>query len=188
MLRTWLSLCFALAFSLTAVADPLSLAVQEGKSSLTYHLVHKLHRFDGTSKNVTGRAVILADGRAQVEVRAAVESFDSGNANRDEHMKETVEAARYPTITVKALVDAAQPPAQFPSTIKKTAKAQFEFHGVKQTLDLPVSITWTSAKTVEVDASFPLSLDAFQIKRPSLMFVAIDDQMVVDGKIAFAVK
>src|SRR4051812_38009232 len=100
---------------LTALALPLGLAlvagaafadedlgVDRGKSSITYHLVHKLHKFDGISKQVDGKARLLGDGRAQVMVRAAVESFDSGNSNRDEHMKETVEAARFPTVELKA--------------------------------------------------------------------------------------
>ena len=34
--------------------------------------------------------------------RAPLDSFDSGNSNRDEHMKEAVEAARYPLVELKA--------------------------------------------------------------------------------------
>src|SRR5262245_11001940 len=72
--------------------------VVDGKeSSVIYHLVHKFHKIDGVSKKVAGRAR-LAGPQTQVVVTVPAESFDSGNVNRDAHMKESVEAARFPTI------------------------------------------------------------------------------------------
>lgn len=76
-----------------AVPAGTNLTVSTKDSSITYRLIHKLHKFDGVSKAVEGRARILPDGKTQVAIRAKVDSFDSGNANRDSHMKETVEAA-----------------------------------------------------------------------------------------------
>ena len=155
------------------------------QSSITYHLVHKLHKFDAVSRAVEGKARLLPGGQAQVMVRAAVESFDSGNTNRDEHMKETVEAARFPTVELKALAEGVALPATFPSKLEKKFKAQITFHGVQQVFDIPVTVEFVSANEARATASFALSLESFKIDRPSLMFVKIDDAMQLDVKIVF---
>src|SRR5260370_7006619 len=56
--------------------------------ALTYKLVHKLHEVEGTTRSVEGRALLQEDGTAKIQVRAKVASFDSGNSNRDAHMRE----------------------------------------------------------------------------------------------------
>ncbi|HEY1587669.1 MAG TPA: YceI family protein [Polyangia bacterium] len=153
---------------------------------ITYHLVHKLHKVDATSHKVEGKARITPDGKAQVMVRVPSESFDSNNVNRDAHMKETVEAAKYPMIELKALGEGLTPPAAFPTTQHKTFKAQLSFHGVQQVFDLPVDLTWESATKVQAAASFAVSLDTYKVERPSLMFVKVDDELKLDAKLTFA--
>jgi hypothetical protein len=172
----------AVARAQTPVTD---YGIATGESTLTYHLVHKMHKVDGVSHKVEGKARVGADGKAQVMVRAPSESFDSGNVNRDAHMKESVEAAKYPWIEVKALGDGLTPPATFPTTQKKTFKAQLTFHGIQQVFDLPVDVTWDSAQKVRATATFAISLDNYKVERPSLMFVKVDDQLKIDAKLAF---
>ena len=162
-----------------------NLAVIAKDSTITYHLVHKLHKFDGVCKSVEGRGRVLSDGKVQVAVRAKVESFDSGNANRDSHMKETIEAARFPLVELKAQGDSA-PPATFPATVDRTFKGELTFHGVKKSLDVPVKLTYASATNIRAEAHLSLSLDEFKVERPSLMFVKIDDALQVDVNISFA--
>ncbi|HEX6838901.1 MAG TPA: YceI family protein [Polyangia bacterium] len=160
--------------------------VVPAESSITYHLVHKLHHVEGTSHKVEGKARVMADGKAQVLVRAASVSFDSGNVNRDEHMKEAIEAAKYPWVELKALGDGLTPPATFPTTQKKTFKAQLTFHGVQNVFDVPVEVTWESPTRVHATTTFPISLDGYKVERPSLMFVKVDDELKLDAKIAFS--
>ncbi len=167
-----------------AVPAGTNLTVSTKDSSITYRLIHKLHKFDGVSKAVEGRARILPDGKAQVAIRAKVDSFDSGNANRDSHMKETVEAARFPQVELKAQGEAPIP-ASFPATVDRTFKAELSFHGIKKTLDVPVKLTYTSATGIRAEAHLTLSLDEFKVERPSLMFVKIDDAMQVDVSLGF---
>ena len=156
------------------------------ESSITYHLVHKLHHVEGTSNKVEGKARLMPDGKAQVLVRAPSASFDSKNVNRDEHMKEAVEAAKYPWIELKALGEGLTPPATFPTTQKKTFKAQLTFHGVQNVFDVPVEVTWESPTKVRATTTFPISLDGYKVERPSLMFVKVDDELKLDAKIAFS--
>ena len=162
------------------------LSVVPGESSITYHLVHKMHKVDGTSHKVEGKARLLPDGKAQVMVRVPSESFDSNNVNRDAHMKETVEAAKYPWIELKALGEGITPPTTFPTTQKKTFKAQLSFHGVQNVFDLPVDITWESANKVRASTTFAISLDGYKVERPSLMFVKVEDALKLDAKLTFA--
>jgi polyisoprenoid-binding protein YceI len=159
--------------------------VDTGASTLTYHVVHKLHRVSATSKKAEGKAMLGADGKAQVIVRVPIESFDSGNVNRDEHAKEVVEAARYPLVEFKAVGVSVTPPAQFPATEQKTFKVQLSFHGNSHVFEVPVSLTWESAERVRAKASFNVSLDAYKVERPSLMFVKIEDNVILDADLVF---
>jgi polyisoprenoid-binding protein YceI len=169
-----------------AQAPATELSVVPASSSITYHLVHKMHRVDGVTHKVEGKARLTPDGKAQVMVRAPSESFDSGNVNRDAHMKEAVEAAKYPWIELKALADGVKPPATFPSTEKKTFKAQLSFHGIQNVIDLPIDITWESPTKVHATTTFAISLDGYKVERPSLMFVKVDDELKLDAKLDFA--
>jgi hypothetical protein len=114
-----------------------------------------------------------------------VESFDSGNVNREEHMKETVEAARFPMVELKALGRLA-PATSYPAKQSTTWKARVTFHGVSQDYELPVDVTLESAARVHALAHFTLSVEAFKIERPSLMFVKIDDGLTIDADVVFA--
>ncbi len=167
-------------------AAPAAATVLSAKSgTITYHLVHKLHKFDGVCKQPEGKVRILPSGKAQVMVRAKVESFDSGNSNRDSHMKETVEAARFPLVELKATGDAT-PPATFPATVERTFNADVTFHGTTKNLDIPVQLTYESATSIKAKAHLTLKVEDFKVERPSLMFVKIDNDMPVDVELSFA--
>src|SRR5262249_11707435 len=171
--------------SVARAEQPADYAVDAKSSTLVYHVVHKMHKVDGVSHKVEGKARIAADGKAQVMVRVPSESFDSGNVNRDAHMKEAVEAAKFPWVELKALGDGLTPPASFPTTTKKTFKVQLSFHGQQQVLELPVEVIWESAQKVRANTTFEISLDGFRVERPSLMFVKVDDGLKIDAKLIF---
>jgi polyisoprenoid-binding protein YceI len=153
-------------------------------STLTFHLVHKLHHVEGVSHSVEGRARLLPDGTAQVMVRVPSGSFDSGNVNRDAHAKEAIEAARYPFVVLKAS-GALVPPTQMPTTEQRSFTAQLSFHGVDESLTLPVTLRWENPGRVRATARFAISLEHFKVERPSLMFVKVDDQVWIDADLVF---
>jgi len=173
--------CSLLVAAGVARADDAKYAVDDKGSVVTYHLIHKLHKVDGVTKKVEGRAVILGDGKVQVEVRVPVASFDSGNVNRDAHMKEVTEAARFPNLEVKAVGSGVKPG----QTQTVPAKAQIEFHGIKQMADIKVELSFDKDGTAKAVTHFPISLDAFKVERPSLMFVKVDDDVTIEAKLAF---
>jgi hypothetical protein len=157
--------------------------LDQKSSSLTFHLVHKLHKFEVRAKKLEGKAR-LAGGQVQVMVRAPVEGFDSANVNRDEHMKEILEAVRFPTVETKA-VGALAEPAATPSTVEVPLTLQISLHGVTKTLAVPATVAFESAARAVGTFHFAVSLDSFQVERPSLMFVKMEDAVQIDGSLVF---
>src|SRR4051794_33984505 len=82
-------------------ADLKLLSVDSSRSVLGYDIVHRFHSVHGESRAVEGKVAIRPDGSAIVQVRVAVGSFNSGEANRDANMRETVGAAASPYVVLK---------------------------------------------------------------------------------------
>jgi polyisoprenoid-binding protein YceI len=155
----------------------------DAKSTVTYTVIHKLHHVEGTNGKLEGKARRLDDGTVQAMVRGQVKDFDSHNGNRDEHMLETVEAGKYPTVTVKATLKEADPA---PKSYKAEATCEVTLHGVTQTAKMPVDVTYDDAGKAHVTGSFTVSLDGFKVQRPALLFVPVDDALKVDVDLWFA--
>jgi polyisoprenoid-binding protein YceI len=85
----------ALALLLTAGAAPQVLTLDPAASTVRYHVNHKLHQVDGVSRSAEGKAILEADGQVRAMVRIPVQSFDSGDSNRDAHMLETLQAGSW---------------------------------------------------------------------------------------------
>src|SRR6267143_1593770 len=51
-----------------------------------------------------------------------------------------------------------------------------------------VQVRASGARAVRVKFSFPISLDAFQVERPELLLIKIDDRAVIAGDVLFAVR
>jgi polyisoprenoid-binding protein YceI len=147
----------------------------QATQTITFGVVHKLHHIQGVSHQIAGKALELPDGTVQVGVKADVASFDSGNGNRDAHIKEVVEVVRFPDVSVKALVAHAVPQT-LPAKVAGQAQVEVTLHGVAQKVTAPVEMNFADATHVRVTGHFEVSWDAFKIERPSLLFVPIDDQ------------
>jgi polyisoprenoid-binding protein YceI len=99
------------ALALAAAPDAQTLAVDPAASAIRFHVSHKLHPIDARSSAIEGKAVIAADGRVMAMVRVPVASFDSGDANRDANVRETVEASRFPHVVLKGVTSLTVPVA-----------------------------------------------------------------------------
>jgi polyisoprenoid-binding protein YceI len=168
-----------LAFLLAAVAGPGALAVDPAGSVVRFHLDHKLHQVDGRSSAIEGKAVIAADGKVMAMVRIPVASFVTGDGNRDSHMREALEASRFPHVVIKAVTNLTIPVAHG-KPLEAKLQGELEFHGVKRALDVPAQVSFDAEGGAVVKAKFPVSLDAHEIERPSLLFVKVEDQLLID--------
>lgn len=181
-----LALALAQTGSAPATEAPRTFAVASG-SVLTYALEHKLHAVEGVSRAVEGRARILPDGTVQAMVRARVDSFDSGNGNRDAHAREVLEAARHPYVVLKA-AGRAPAVAAFPATVEVPLRGELDFHGRTRPVEVAARVTWESPDRARVEAAFPVSLEAHEIERPSLLFVKVEDRLDVSASLVLEVE
>ncbi len=178
---------FFLGAPLAIASDTTATLDVAPQSALTYHVVHKFHEMTGVSHQIQGRARLLTDGTLQAMVRVPVSSFDSGNGNRDEHMMETVEANKYPLVEFKGTANGVAMAGPFPAHREVKLNGELTFHGVKRPVEVPLMVTFADAKHAAAKGKFALSLTAFNVDRPSLLFVPIDDTMDMTVNLAVGV-
>jgi polyisoprenoid-binding protein YceI len=160
---------------------PVLLSLARG--SLTYTVVHKLHEVKGTSQTMQGAAKVQPGAPTIVQVRVPVATFDSGNSNRDEHMREATHETAHPNVELRGTL----PPMTLPLAGERqvTLDATLEMNGIVQRHSIPVTLR-PQDSGVEARFSFPISLDAYRIERPELLLIKVDDKCVVDGDLVFA--
>ncbi|HSP81919.1 MAG TPA: YceI family protein [Myxococcaceae bacterium] len=184
MKRSFLALLAALSLSAPAFAGEAArlFSVRLADSHLTYRLNHKLHKVVGTARPSEGRARLLPDGTLQVAVRANVADFDSGNANRDVHMKEATEANKFPFVEFKGVASGVKLPDSFPAKVPVVLKGQLSFHGVKKQVEVPLEVLFNSARDISAAGRFTISLESYKVERPSLLMIKVDDALELETK------
>jgi hypothetical protein len=70
------------------------------QSTLTYHVSHPLHQTDGVSHAARGKGVCHA-GQCDFLIAVPVNSFDSGDSNRDLHMVQATRGGQFPMVSVR---------------------------------------------------------------------------------------
>lgn len=170
---------FAAVLLLTAgSAEREVLAADPGASVVRFHVDHKLHKVDGESRSIEGKAVVEADGRILAMVRIPIASFDSGDGNRDSNMREALEAGRYPYVVFKG-VGNVKAPLPKRGQLTSVLKGELELHGVKRPIEVPVSLEIAPDGSANVRGTMAISLEAYRVERPSLLFVKLDDACTI---------
>ena len=113
---------------------------------------------------------------AQVDVT----TFDSGNSNRDSHAMEVIDAITYPEVNFSS------------TSIVQTGdsvhvKGKLIFHGVTKDVDIAGTSTWSNNKLL-LQGGFAVSLTAFNIERPSLLLIPVEDALSFNIVAAFGWK
>ena len=170
------------ALALAFAASATTYSVDPSASVMSFHLHHKMHAVDAKSSKIEGKAILGDDGKVMTMIRIPTATFDSGDGNRDSHMRETVESSRFPYVVYKGVTSLAVPVARG-KTIDAKLDGELDFHGVKQPLSVPARLTFEQDGTVTVRAKFPVNLEAHQIERPSLLFVKVDENVQMDAEL-----
>jgi len=171
----------ALAANVVA-AEPRVRSFSVASGTLTYRVVHKLHEVEGATHSVEGRALLQQDGSAKVQVRAKVASFDSGNANRDVHMREVTHEPIHSYASVKGTLQGLRLPLAAP--VELAMSATIELNGERQRASIPISFSQDGPR-IRATFSFPISLDFFRVERPELLFIKVEDRVQVTGDLSF---
>jgi len=169
MLKSFIQIGLMLVTTLMLNAQTVKLPNQKEKSSITYSMVHPLHKWDGVSKEVS--SVILTDQErnkiTQVAVTVKLATFDSQNANRDSHMLEVAEGIKFPNVTF-ASNEIQQ------KEDKLLVKGKLTFHGVTRDLSFE-AIRKNDGKNIQVSGGFEVKLTDFKVEPPSILGFATED-------------
>jgi polyisoprenoid-binding protein YceI len=170
--------------SLAAVLLASSLAsttyvVDAGASVVKFHLHHKMHEVNGRSSQIEGKAILGDDGKVMTMIRIPTASFDTADANRDSHMRETLDAAKFPFVIFKGVTNVTVPVA-YGKPIESKLDGELDFHGVKTPISIPAEISLSKDGGAVVNAKFPVDLDAHKVERPSLLFIKVDQNVELD--------
>ncbi len=144
------------------------------RSTITYYMSHPLHKWSGVSKDVN--SVIVSDKSKRQIKKAAVlvkvSSFNSGNANRDSHAMEVLEALKYPYVKFET------------TSVKDNGKSldvkgKLTFHGVTRNISFKAEKIRHSNNVIEVKGGFSIDMTQYKIKPPALLGVPTDKEIKI---------
>lgn len=115
-------------------------------------------------------AAVLAGQKAvkTVTVTVPAAKLDCGNGTMNDHMRESIKAQEAPTIQFKLTGYDIAP--KDGGTATGTLKGALTLGGATHDIEIPVTASNKGDGTLDVTGTYPLSLKAFGLKAPSLMF------------------
>ena len=143
------------------------------QSTLTYHVSHPLHQVDGVSHAARGKGVCHA-GQCDFLIAAPVKSFDSGDSNRDLHMLQATRGEQSPIVTVRTRL-----PEKASASATVHADLEVQFAGqTAQYKQVPFELA-TQGNQIRISGTIPATLSDFKIDPPSLLAVAVKNEIPV---------
>lgn len=142
-------------------------------STLSYHMSHPMHQVDGVSRAARGKGA-CRDGQCDFLIAAPVNSFDSGDSNRDLHMVQTTRGAQYPMVVVRTRIPEQTPPS---GTIYVDLEVQFAGQTAHYS-HVPFQKT-TSGSEVRITGTVPATCSDFKIDPPSFLTIPIKNEIPV---------
>jgi polyisoprenoid-binding protein YceI len=148
-------------------------------SSISYSMRHKLHSWEGITKDfkVATKWNEQKKEIEQISIVAGVASFNSGLSSRDSHMLEVLDALTYPRIVFSS------------STVQYTpdgmiVKGKLQFHGIERMIETKVKQEKVNNKWV-FSGRLPVLLEDYKVERPSLLFVKVDNQVLINFQVIY---
>ncbi|MDP5120046.1 MAG: YceI family protein [Spirosomaceae bacterium] len=148
-------------------------------SSIVYFMSHPMHDWDASAK--TFKTVITYDDATKqinsVASVAKVQSFDSGNSNRDSHAIEVLDALRNPNITFVS------------NDIKEDGEnlkidGKLTFHGVTKPVTLN-AIRKDAKSIMTITGKMEINMTDFGVEPPGLMGISAKETIRIDYTMTF---
>jgi len=143
------------------------------RSTLSYHMSHPMHQVDGVSHAAKGKGT-CHDGQCDFLIAAPVNSFDSGDSNRDLHMVQVTRGAQFPMVIVRTRLPEATPPS---GTIY--ADLEVQFAGQTVHYNHVAFQKTTNGKDVTITGTVPAICTDFKIDPPSFLTIPIKNEIPV---------
>lgn len=162
-------LFLTIMLSLSAYASETTYILKS--SDLSYMVKFPLKTVIGKTSEAKGKGV--CDKKlCEFLIAAPVKSFKSADTNRDVHMQEVTKSAQYPLVSISAV--------NLDPEKLNDANIEIEFAGTKKTLKGIQLNKVTHGKTVDINTTFSILLSDFNIQRPTLLGIAIDDAVEIN--------
>lgn len=143
------------------------------QSTLTWHVSHPMHEVAGTSHAAKGKGNCSA-GECDFLIAVPVNTFNSGDSNRDLHTLEVVRGAQYPMVVVRTRIPQSQLSAP---TLYADLDVQFAGQTAHYT-HVPFQRK-AQGSDVEITGTIPATCSDFKIDRPSFLTVPIKNEIPV---------
>jgi polyisoprenoid-binding protein YceI len=171
MTKSVFFLCLSVISGSSIVAQTKTAEALKGESSITYLMVHPLHKIESTSKEFSSKLEIDDTAKEIKTVSAQVDvmTFNSGNSNRDSHAMEVIDAILYPDVSFTSTSV-----SHHGDSVAVTGK--LVFHGQTRDIVIAAVSKWSTNK-LEIQGRFDLSLTDFKIERPSLLMIPVEDKL-----------
>ena len=166
-----------LAFALLLLAAAMPVRAQNQwvlqTSTLTWHITHPMHEVDGTSHAAKGKGDCSA-GTCNFLIAVPVNTFNSGDSNRDLHTLQVVRGAEFPMVVVRTALPQS-------GLTASTLYADLEIQFAGQTVHYShVAFERTAhGSDVEIVGAIPATCSDFKIDRPSFLTVPIHNEIPV---------
>jgi hypothetical protein len=143
------------------------------QSTLTYHMSHPMHQLDGASHSAKGKGSCHA-GQCDFLIAAPVNSFDSGDSNRDLHMVQVTRGAQFPMVVVRTRI-----PEQIPASGTIYADLEIQFAGQTAKYSHVPFVESTTGTEVKISGTVPATCSDFKIDPPSFLTIPIKNEIPV---------
>ena len=163
------------AVLLLAVAAPLHAQNQWvlQESTLTWHVSHPRHEVEGTSHAAKGKGN-CSGGECDFLIAVPVNTFNSGDSNRDLHTLQVVRGGQYPMVIVRTRIPQSQLGA---STVYPDLDVQFAGQTAHYA-HVPFQRK-PHGSDVEITGTIPATCSDFKIDRPQFLTVPIRNEIPV---------
>ncbi|GEM_PF-1208603 len=156
------------------------------ESTIRFDADAGLHTFTGVAGQLSGRVRLpsvsrMREAAACVEIEAR--SLTTGIAMRDNKMRKShLHTDRFPTILFTLSgVDLVEPKGD--GHYSATLRGTLTLHGVTAPMVIPTTKAVLTEQRLVVEGAVPLRLSTFQIPIPSLLFIPMKDEVMVNFKV-----
>ena len=141
-------------------------------AEIKYYGSHAMHNWTGTSTQ--SKSQIFYDDATKtgsVTIRVRLDSFDSKLSSRDSNMLYYTDALDFPEVVFKSIQANVDRDSVY-------IEGDLTFHGITKKIKTSAYIQIDNNPTVS--GSFQINLSDFNVRRPSLMFIKIKDEVRID--------
>jgi hypothetical protein len=171
--------------AILVAAGPVELHLDPvARQTVSFTVHHPLHNIRGVTHEVEGKARAYSDGTIEVEVRAALQSFRTGSMAINEDFLELMGAARFPDVTVRAIVppEAEQQPG---TTVDAETTVKIDLHGKTRMFPAGVKIARGPGGHVTATGHFVVELHDFGVETPRYMYIDASPTIQVGFELAW---